>query len=96
MRLPRFTKLTLCILVALYCLGYVAARSEKYFVHRVGFQTDEGRKSYNHYVDIGDFGPGIFQPRSVQYTQFLCYWGFTPLRWVEVLSWQFIPRDYPL
>ena len=94
MRLSRVTKTVFCILAALYSVGYVAARSQKYLVHRVGFQSDNGRKSYNHYVDIGDFGPGISQPRVLPYILWSCYWGFTPLRWLEMGVWHFIPRQY--
>jgi len=84
----------LCILVALYCVGYLAARSQKYLVHRVGYQTCDGRKSYNHFVDTGDFGPGILQPRALPYILTSCYLAFTPLRWLEIGVWHFIPRKY--
>jgi len=82
------------VFVALYCLGYVWARSERILVHGVSFATDGDRKSYYPRVITGDFGPGSLQPAATPYIVASCYWLFAPLRWHEAFVWHFIPRQY--
>ena len=82
------------VFVALYCVGYVWARSHHALIHRVSFATESHGKIYFHIVTTGDFGPGVFQSGSTRFIVTTSYEVFTPLRWLEAFVWQFIPRRY--
>jgi len=80
-----------CITLAVYGLGYFIARQTHLLVHRVGYETEaSGTKRYYHYLDEGDFGPGLVLHDGRD----LAYWVFTPLRWAEIFVWHLFPRSY--
>jgi hypothetical protein len=69
-------------------------------VHRVGFESRaDGKLSYHHSIDEGEFDRGFFlaDRHDVNFRmrcQSIAYWVSTPLRWLEIVSWHFVPRTY--
>ncbi|HZQ47258.1 MAG TPA: hypothetical protein VFC07_09630 [Verrucomicrobiae bacterium] len=90
----------LALAFAGYCAAYLGARETRWLVHRASFETDDhGKKIYHHWIDRGDFGPGLFfhspfERRIYPQAQEEMYWIFTPLRWAEGFAWHVIPRQY--
>jgi len=87
LRLTRRQWVILAIVVSIYGFGYLAARQNRWLVHRAAYETsDHGAKQYFHWVDRGDFGPALlFHSHSSAelWGQEVSYWMFTPLRWLE-------------
>lgn len=78
------------VLLGAYLCGYGVARHRQLLVHRAAYANG---KTDSHRIDTGDWGNG-FNPNS--HLAQICYWGFSPLRWIEAGYWHLRhPVDSP-
>ncbi len=91
MNLPRWPKRrAIVIIVAIYSLSYIAARSTHYLIHRRTYETVDERIRYLHSVRSGDFGIPWLAGEHHFHIAAVCEFVFTPARVAEAVAWKVI------
>lgn len=83
--MKKYVKISLSILLVIYCLGYLAARGSGLIIHRTSYSSFFDEE--NHRITRGDIGIPWLNPRLAN-TQRVAVLIYLPVMKVEELAWK--------